>query len=259
MNSDSVFNTNWNDASEGETFHVRLSVPALLSAFLGLGTFLVYFTPWFFFLGVIAILLSLLAFWTIRNAEGSLTGIPFAYAGLCSAVVALVSVTVFWSTYQYGLRQEADQFFRLWFVAVQQGDIPRAMEYQSIYPHRSQAADADEWWQTQYECVFRHRSIHRYVENELIRVLMALGDTANVTYYKTARIVSGDEEDTVTAVYAVTFPAESGETATFFVRISGSRSYPQGLVDFKTAGWRIVDTPSFYLPDEFRNDSPSIL
>ena len=254
MNSDSVFDKNWNDATEGEVSYVRPSVSALVSAFFGLGTFLVYFTPWFFFLGIIAILLSLFAFWAIRNAEGVLTGTIFAYVGLCCAVVALVSVTVFWSAYQYGLRKEADQFFRLWFVAVQQGDIPRAMEYRTIYPLRSQAANADEWWQTQYENIFAHHALHQYIENELIRVLMALGDQATVTYYKTANIVSEPEKDTVVSVYAVTFPTESGETETFFVRISGSRSYPQGFVDFKAAGWQIVGTPVFYLPDEFTQD-----
>jgi len=252
MSSDSIFKTSWNDASEAEPSYTRLCVPALLSVFFGLGTFLVYFTPWLFFLGIIAILLSLFALWTIRRAEGTLTGTPFAYFGLCCAIVGLVSVTVFWAAYQYGVRREADQFFRLWFAAVQAGDIPQAKEYRTTYNYRSKAASAEEWWKKQYEEKYAHRAVHQYVEDKLIRTLMALGDKATISYYKTLTIDSGRESDTVAAIYAVTFPAESGNTETFFVHIGGKRSYPPGTSDFKAAGWNIEGTPAFYLPDEFK-------
>jgi len=255
MSSDSIFKTSWNDASEVEASYTRLCVPALLSVFFGLGTFLVYLTPWFFFLGVIAILLSFVALWMIRSADGTLTGTPLAYVGLCSAVVALVSIFLFWQTYQYGIRREADQFFHLWFAAVQRGDIPQAKEYQSIYAQRSKADDAEKWWKAQYENKYAHHAIHRYVENKLIRVLTALGDQATVSLYKTLSVHSEQESDSVASVYAVTFPAESGETETFFVRIYGKRLYPSNSSDFKAAGWRIEGTPAFYLPDEFKKES----
>jgi len=255
MNNDPIFKTSWNDASEAEVSYTRLSVSALLSVFLGLSTFLVYFSYWFFFLGVVALLLSLFALWTIRNAEGILTGSSLAYIGLSSATVALVSVTVFWSAYQYGVRREADQFFHLWFAAVQQGDIPQAREYQTLYSNRSKAANADEWWSAQYKDKYAHRAIHQYVENKLIRVLMALGDKATVSYYKTLEVTSEREADTVVSVYAITFPAEFGRTDTFFVKMSGKRVYPSGSQGFKAAGWRIDSLPVVYLPDEFKTSA----
>ena len=252
MSNDSIFKTSWSEVSEAETSYTRLSVPALLSAFLGLGSILVYFSFWFFFFGVIAILLSLFALWTIRNAEGALAGSSLAYLGLGSAIVALVSVSVFWSAYQYGIRREADQFFRLWFVAIQQGDIPRAKEYQTLYSGRSKAANADEWWSAQYKDQHTHRAIHQYIENKLIRTLMALGDKAKVSYYKTLAVMSERETDTVVSVYAVTFPAEFGNTETFFIKMSGVRFYPSEAQKSKAAGWRIENVPVVYLPDEFK-------
>ena len=250
MSSDTIFKTHWNDASEAEVTYTRLCVPALVSAFFGAGTFLVFFDTWFFFLGVIAILLGLFALWSIHSAEGLLTGKFFAYAGLCGAVAALVSVAVFWASYQYSVRQEADQFFRLWFVAILAGDVPRAKEYQGIYSNRSKAATAEEWWQAQYEEKYAHRAIHRYVEDKLIRVLIALGDQATVSYYKTERVVSERESDTVISIYAVTFPGEFGRTETFFVRISGKRMYPPESTNFRTAGWRLDGSPTLYLSKE---------
>ena len=240
--------------SEGEGTYTRLSVPALLAAFFGLGAFLVYFSPWFFFLGILAVLLGIVALWAIHNGEGTLVGRPLAYFGVCGGIVALASVTVFWQVYQEGVRKEADQFFRLWFAAVQQGieGIPQAKNLQAIYAHRSISASAEEWWIKQYEGEHAHRAIHQYVENNLVRTMMALGDKAKVSYYKTLSVDSDRESDMVLSVYAVTFPTESNGTETFFVKIGGKRIFPSGTPDFKAAGWRIEITPEFYLPDEFR-------
>ena len=252
MSENSIFKTSWNDASEAEATYTRLCVLALLAALFGAGTFFVYFSPWFFFIGVIAILLSLVALWTIHNGEGTLTGAPLAYFGLCCGVAALVSIAVFWSAYQYGVRREADQFFRLWFATVQQGDIPRAKEFRAVYASRSRAASADEWWEAQYGDKFAHRSIHDYVGDRLLRVLVALGDKATISYYETLSVVSARENETVVSVYAVIFPGASGVPETFFVRISGKRLYPAAQQNFKAAGWHLESTPTFYLPDEFK-------
>jgi hypothetical protein len=252
MSGESIFKTSWNEASDVEATYSRLCVPALLAALFGVGAFLVYFSFWFFFLGVIAILLGCVALWIIRNGEGTLPGTTLAYFGVCSGIIALVSVTVFWSVYQYDVRREADQFFRLWFASVQQGNIPQAKESRAIYTDRSEAASTDEWWEKQYENKYSHRAVHQYVEDKLVRVLMALGNKAKVSYYKTLSIDSERESNTVTSVYAVTFPAEFGITETFFVKISGKRVYPSNLSAFKAAGWQISGTPAFYLPDEFK-------
>ena len=254
MSRETIIKTSWNDASETEANYTRLCVSALLTFLFGLSAFLVHFSLWFFFLGVVAIILGLCALWSIRNSEGTLTGASLAYVGVCCGLIALVSVAVFWSSYQYGIRREADQFFRLWFDAALQGDVPRTKELLAIYSHRSRAASAEEWWQTQYDNRFAHHAIHQHVENKLIRVLMALGKEANVSYYKTLNVVSERDSDTVVSVYAVTFPAASGVTETFFVNIIGKRIYPQDLPDFKAAGWRLASTPTFYFPEEFKKN-----
>jgi hypothetical protein len=191
----------------------------------------------------------------IRNGEGTLTGTSLAYFGICGGVIALVSIAVFWSAYQYGVRREADQFFRLWFATVQEGNIPQAKEFLSIYSQRSRAASAEEWWEAQYENRYAHRSVHQYVEDKLVRVLMALGDTAQVSYYKTLSVVSQREHDTVVSVYAITYPTEFGVTETFFVRIGGRRTFPD-QADFKAAGWRLEFAPELHLPEEFRKTDP---
>jgi hypothetical protein len=83
---------------------------------------------------------------------------------------------------------------------------------------------------------------------------MALGNDAKVSYYKTLIHFSEPQSEMVASVYAITFPAESGETETFFVHIKGTRSYPKDP-DFKNAGWKIEGIPTFYVPDEFKKAS----
>ena len=253
MSGESVFKTSWNDASEVEATYARLCVSALLATLFGAAAFCVYLSVWFSFLGVIAVILGGVALWTIRKSEGTLTGTPLAYFGLCCGVVALVSIAVFWIAYQYGVRREADQFFHLWFASVQQGleGIPQAKGFEAIYSRRSNAATAEEWWEAHYENKYAHRSIHQYVENKLVRVLMALGDEGKVSYYKTLNVVSQREHDTVASVYAVTYPTEFGVTETFFVKIIGKRVFPD-QPDFKAAGWQIDSTPELYTPEEFK-------
>jgi hypothetical protein len=91
-----------------------------------------------------------------------------------------------------------------------------------------------------------------------MRVLMALGDKAKVSYYKTLFLTSERASDTIILVYAVTFPVESGETETFFVKIGGKREFPSETTNFTAAGWQLSGAPAFYLPEEFKKNAEKL-
>lgn len=248
--SNSLFSKTWNDADEEVGVYSRLSIPALLSFLFAAASFLVFFSIWFFFLSLLGIALALVAIVTIRRSEGGLTGLALAQLGLCLSIVSLVAVSVLWPSYHYGVRREADHFFRIWFEALREDNIPQAKGLQSYYWGRPQHEDREKWWHSQYENKFSHRDIHNYVENDLLRVLLALGSKAEVSRYQFLSTVSQDSKDAVVAVYAVTYPTEDGKTETFFVKMSGEREYPTG--DATSAGWRLSRMPEFYLPPEFQ-------
>lgn len=257
MSSESLFSTSWNDASESDVSYSRLSVTALIALFFGLASFLVFMTVWFCFLGAIGILLSLVAVWMIRRSDGTLTGLTPAYSGLCLSIVSLVAVTVLWPTYHYGVRKEADRFFRIWFEAMRDDNIPLAKGLTSAYwerpgiPAPNDEEGRKQWWTKQYEEKFAHRAIHNYTDDKLVRTMLDLGKKATVTYYKTTSVSTGESKDTVEALYAVSYPGEDGKTQTFFVRMIGQRQFPGG--DVKSAGWSLAKNPEFVLPDEFKN------
>ncbi|MDR0609149.1 MAG: hypothetical protein LBG58_03490 [Planctomycetaceae bacterium] len=250
IENQSLFSSTWNNASEEDVLYTRLSVPALLAALFGVTSFLVFMTPWFFFLSILGILFSFIAIWSIGKAEGSLTGLRFAQFGLCSSIVSLTAVAILWPTYHYGVRCEADRFFRIWFDALGQNNIPLAKGLTSPYWERPASDKPEEWWKKQYENNFLHKSIHTYTENKLIRVLLALGDKAKVSYYKTLSVTTGEEKDTVVTLYAVSFQNDNGKTETFFVKMTGKRSFPSG--DIKSAGWALEGIPTFVVPDELK-------
>ena len=251
--SSSFISTVWNDASEEDAAYTRFSITALLALFFGIGSFLIFMTPWLFVLSILGIFFAVLAIGTIRRSEGALTGYPVACAGLSLSLISLIAVTVLWPTYQYGVRVESDRFFRIWFQELADNNIPLAKGLTAMYWERRIPKDAESWWKEQYDDSFAHKSIHTYTDNKLIRVLLALGNKAKVTYYKTLSVVTEDDKDVVVAVYAVTYPVEEGKSETFFVKMKGKREFPKG--DVKSAGWALDGLPEFYVPEEFKTSA----
>lgn len=255
----SIFSTTWNDASEEDVAYTRFSISALLALFAGLLSFLIFFTPWFFFLSLLGVIFAMVAVVVIRRSEGAVTGFSTACVGLSLSIISLVAVAVLWPCYQYGVRKEADRFFRIWFQELAKENIPLAKGLTALYWERRipKETDVEKWWQEQYKEKFAHKSIHAYTDNKLIRVLLALKNEAKVTYYKTLSVVSDDGKDTVVAVYAVTYPVEGGErkgqSETFFVKMKGRREFPKG--DVKSAGWTLDGLPTFHVPEEFKNQA----
>lgn len=256
--SQSIFSGSWNDASEEDVSYRRLSILSVLAFFFGLASFLIFFSLWFCFVGVLGVLLSLSAILLINRSENSLSGLFFAQTGLACSIISLVAISILWPTYQYGVRLEADRFFRLWFQAVRDDNIPHAKELVEPYWQRPSIDNPEKWWTNQYENKFAHRDIHQYVENKLLRTMLAFGDRATVSYYKTLSVTTDSDKDVVVTVYAVSFPtaeAKNGErkTETFFIKMAGERRFPGG--DIKSAGWQLAKLPEFYIPDEFKSSA----
>jgi hypothetical protein len=245
---DSLFSTNWNDASEEDVSYTRLSVFAAIAVVLGLASFLIFLSPYFVFLNVLGIVFALTAVVFIARSERTLTGLRIAQTGLCCSIVSFVAVASLWTVYPIGVQREADQFFRIWFDAAAKNNVPLMKELNSNYWERPDTQDAEKWWKKQYEDRYAHKSIHDFTSDPLVRVLLALGDKAKVTYYKTLLNTTFGDKDYVENVYAVTYPAKDGKYETFFVKIKGERAFPSG--DVKSAGWALSSKPSLTSGEE---------
>lgn len=253
--SESLFSNTWNDASEQDAVYTKPSIWAIVAFLFGLASFLVFFTIWLAFFGILGIIFSSIALLLIKRSGGALSGLKIAQCGLAFSVISLVAVSCLWPTYHHGVRNEADRFFRIWFTALRENNIPLAKSLSSAYWSRPSTENIEKWWKDQYENRFSHRDIHNYVDNGLVRTLLALGDRASVSFYKTLTVYTGDEKDTVINVYAVSYPVEGGKTETFFVKMIGERMYPDR--DVKSAGWLLAKQPELFVPDELKSSAKS--
>lgn len=230
---------------------------AVVALFFGIASFLVFFTFWFFFVSLIGIILASAAIFMIGRSEGSLTGLLPAQFGLALSIISLVAVSIMWPSYQYGLRLEADRFFRIWLDTVIDPEIPLDKKVAvlrgltSHYWARPSTEDVEKWWKDLYENKYAHRDIHQYVEDDVLRTLLALGDRAKISYYKNRAVSSESDKDIVVSRYAVTYQTESGTPETFFIEMTGERSFPAS--DVKSAGWKLAKSPALVVPEEFKS------
>lgn len=248
----SLFSNAWNDASEEseeDVSYSRLCILAVVALFPGIASFLVFFSVWFAFLGVLGIILALVAILSIRRSEGTLTGLGFAQSALALSLTSFIAVLLFWPMYHYGIQREADQFFRIWFTALKNDDIPLAKGLSLPYWSRPGTENPEKWWTEHYENRFAHRDLHHYTDNQLVRTLIALGNKAQISFYKTLTVATEDDKDTVVNLYAVTYPVAHGKE-TFFVKMVGERKFPTG--DVKSAGWSLTKLPELTVPTEWK-------
>ncbi|MDR2172043.1 MAG: hypothetical protein LBP59_18005 [Planctomycetaceae bacterium] len=264
----SLFSTSWENkwedniiSNESELNYKQLSIISLIAFLLGLGSFFVFLTLWFTFIGVLGIIFSLIGILLISRSDGTLTGLLFARFGLCLSVISLVSVFVFWSYYDYNMRYEADQFCQAWFNLFTQennfDNIPLIKTATSVYWERKDTNNAETWWKKQYENKYSHKDIHTLADNKLFRTMLALGAEMKLTLYKTQNVYISNEEQRVTNIYAITFKDKNDNNATksFFIKISADR---KTQIDNnlnqkkKLTGWSLSGFPEFILPDEFK-------
>ncbi|MDR3234962.1 MAG: DUF4190 domain-containing protein [Planctomycetaceae bacterium] len=246
--SNSIFSANWNEASEGDAAYSRVSVPAVISFLFGIASALIYVNVWLAFIAVISILIAVPALYSIRNSGGTLTGKGFAYAGIFLPVLFLILFAAFWQCYFMMLNRQSDKFFRGYFAAALDGNIPKMKSFFTFPPEKT-SLDTEVWWKEQYADKFKHQSLHTFTDNEMVRTLTALGHKAKITYYRTPEISAEGESDRIVKYFAVTYNGASGMPETFFIKMSGVRYYSPNV---KRYGWRMSAFPAIVVPEEYK-------
>ncbi|GHT21083.1 hypothetical protein FACS189419_01420 [Planctomycetales bacterium] len=248
MSNNSIFDTKWSETTEENTVYTGVSVSALVAFFFGISSVLVFVNVWFFFIGILGTITALFAMWTIRQSGGLLTGKWFAYLGIVMPI--LFTTTVFASSvfFDYTVNHQSEQFFRDWFAVVQKGNVQEVLSFYTL--PRPEIQDDKVWWTEQYSKDGSHRGLHEFAENKLMRIFLALGSDAKITYYKTDKIdlVYDPDYVEVTKIYALTYQSKEGKTETFFFKITARRIYFKAE---RRYGWLLYHHPEFVLPEEF--------
>ena len=257
----SLFSTHWEttvEAQEVENYR-QWSILAMLSLVLGVVSMIAFLYPSCLFLAVAGALLTLVAYFRIKRSEGALLGSSAALLGLFCSILTLVGVSVMWPYYQYTVRAEADRFFHIWFDAIKAKDIRQVVEMKSPAWYRKLDTDMGAWWKSKldHKGEMAREAIDGFlstINDPCMRTLMALGEKADISYYRTTYNHYYDGKDTVTCYYAVTFPPpdQPDGRETFFIKIGAERT--RNPKDATQLGWALSGFPSVVkeLPDELK-------
>ena len=256
----SLFATHWESVEEAEEIesYSQWSLLAMLSLLCGLASLMAFLYSNCIFIAVIGILLSLVAYFFVKQSQGALLGSKAALLGLSLSIISLVGVTTMWSYYQYTVRTEANRFFRIWFDAVKTQNIRLAVEMKNPAWYRKLDTDLEDWWKSKltYKGEMDREAVDIFVfslNEPCLKTLWVLGDKADISYYKTIHNAYYDSKDSVVTLYAVTVakPDDVNDRETFFVKFSAERI--KNPKDTTQLGWSITGFPSLLkeLPEEF--------
>ena len=257
----SLFSTHWESVEEAQEVasYSQWSLLAMLSLLCGVISLMAFLYSNCIFIAAIGILLSIWAYFHVKQSQGALIGSKAALLGLSLSIIALVGVTTMWSYYQYTVRTEANRFFRIWFDAVKTKNIRLVTEMKNPAWYRKLDTDLEDWWKSKltYKGEMDKEAVDMFVSNlndPCMKTLWALGDRADVSYYKTIHNSYYDSKDTVVALYAVTVakPDDVNDCETFFVRFGAERV--KNPKDETQLGWSTSGFPSLLkeLPEELK-------
>ncbi|MGA2796509.1 MAG: hypothetical protein ABSE63_02910 [Thermoguttaceae bacterium] len=192
---------------------------------------------------IIAGMVCIRAFGQIKQKAPAMIGRKAALAGLWLAVFSLTAAYSDWFYFRWRIREEARQAALFWFELLAK-DRPELAFQLTLLPRQRHALDDRIWefyvdsenskikWFTEFK---KYIAPGKTEESpNLVRTLLALGDSAEVRYLGTLDQFYVDLQYVVDQLYAVTF-VESGAKKTFFVLVRQAR-----LVVGDKAVWRII-------------------
>jgi hypothetical protein len=217
---------------------------AVAGLVIGLLSPLALVDPLLWALPIAAGIVCVRAFSRIKQNAPAMIGRKAALAGLWLAVFSLSAAYGDWLYYRWRMRDEARQAALFWFELLAQNRPELAFQL-TLPPQQRHPFDERIWdfyVDSEKERVKWFTALKNYVapgkEGEppnLVRTLLALGDSADVRYLGTLDQFFVEPQYVVDQLFAVTF-VESGGKKTFFVSIRLARMGAGG----EHAAWRII-------------------
>jgi hypothetical protein len=193
---------------------------------------------------VIAGIVCIQAFRHIRQNAPAMIGRKAAWAGLCLAALSLSATTSDWFYYRWRISDEARQVAMYWFELLAKNRPEFAFQL-TLSPKESHPLDERIWdFYVDDQKLQWSTALKKYVapgkpgeSPNLVRTLLALGDSTHVRYLKTLNQLDDGSQMAIDQLYAVTFE-DSGEKKTFFVTIRLTRY----CMSNGRASWQMIET-----------------
>jgi len=228
-----------------------VSALAVVGLIAGLLASTALLTPALWFVSLAGIAVNGLALWRIARQTPALVGRKAALAGMGLSIFFGAAGLGDWLAYRLLITREAREVAAAWFDQLQH-DQPHKAHQLTRHPN-IRLPLGDKLWKDYFEGSDLRMDLQTYVAKAEVRSLLALGDKAQVRFYRSAGPWQESGRDIVGLVYAVTIPksqAEGGKQ-TFFVNLILERHH---LAAQARADWQITSTEGGVLPDGTKPD-----
>jgi hypothetical protein len=217
MTTDTTHQAQLTTAEEGEQVDGYRPVCGLAvgGAVLGLFSATSYVHPFFWTLAVTGVLVSAAALRRIASAPG-LVGRRAAWAGLLLSLVFGSSAIAHAALKPVRIRGEAREFAADWFAALQQGQFAAAHQMTIVHWRRLQPDRPVEWLYGERQVL--KDDLDKYLSQEPMRSLAALGERAGVRFVRNERFKVTLDDYTVEDIYEIATEG-SGALETRLVKI----------------------------------------
>lgn len=225
----SIFSKNWsmedggNDVAHLENAPADVCIPAILALGCGLISFLVFLSYNFYFLPALTVILSLVSFIMIKKSGGKMVGKTMILIALAFTIIPSVAVPTMKYVYQRQFLIDARQYGDFWFKFALKGDFQKVKTLEHSAHIARSSSNESKYWIQYIGDPEMHEQLHKFLSNDLLLTLAALGDKAKVTFYKKSFMFFGTEDETIRLIYAITYPGKQDKKETFFVGLNMSR------------------------------------
>jgi len=230
------------EENEAADYHA-VSALAVVGLLCGLAAATAILSPALWIVALLGVLLNVLALARIAREAPALIGRKAALVGLILSVFFGAVAMTDWYTYSELINREARQFAALWFDSLRDHEPQKA--HQLTRPASTRRPFDEKLWDLYFDGSEPREDLKAYLERPEVRTLLDLGNKAQVRYYASPSQSQEGGSDSISLVYAVTYP-EAKQKKTFFLNLVLQRDH---LDSPPHAEWRIVSTEGGVGPD----------
>lgn len=245
------------DSTDALVGYRAVSVRCLVALLLGFASLLAFAGPLLWVIPALGVVVAVAALRDLRSRGYSLAGRNAALVGLSLSLLCGTAAVVHQVSERWWIRGEAIDVSLAWFQFLLH-DEPH-LAHQITVRWEERRPSGEDLWEFYRGYTVAADQLRSFVQQPLIRTLLALKGRATVRYWSTefqrdyGRSHGYSRLDQLTQVYAVTY-GEADQRTTFFARLMLQRSVPRGP---SSARWQILDYEGGIRPGMPADGSPA--
>ena len=226
----------------GQLEYRAVSKLAVAAVVVGLLAPMALIAPLLWAIPALGVALAVIALQQLSSSSGELVGRKAALTGLALSLTFLVAAPVRQASAHWYLHREAQAWGQLWFELLA-NDEPHKSHQLTLGVGMRQPLDAHLWDAYRDNSQLK-ASLEDFVEEPLVRALLALGPKAEVQFWGNVAQQASGKTSHVVQDYSVRY-GTGDEKVTFFCRLTFERFTKR---DSGQVSWRVTNRQGGVLP-----------